>query len=71
MTGLTNDTTAATHGLFYMENAGGYPPEPAAAALPPVEEHQASCFGWEEERGESWSGAGASAPIVKETRPTL
>lgn len=69
MTHLDNGTTLAPHGLFYMENAGGYPTEPR----PPIteEEHQPSCFALEEERGEGWKGSGASRPMLKETRPTL
>lgn len=70
MTGLTNDTTPAAHGLFFMENAGGCHPQPEAAPAA-AEEHQPSCFAQEEERGEIWKGAGASAPVLKEARPTL
>jgi hypothetical protein len=70
MATATNGTKQAPHGLFYMENAGGYhaqPEEPAPAA----DEHQPGCFALEEERGEGWTGSGASGPLVKETRPTL
>ena len=41
-------TKAPHHGLFYMQNAGGYnvePQEPASG------EHQSSCFALEEEKG--------------------
>lgn len=71
MTGFTTDTTHVTHGLFYMENAGGCHPQPDAAPGAAAEEHQPSCFAQEEERGERWTGAGASAPVLKEARPTL
>ena len=39
--------------------------------IEPEEQHQPSCFGLEEERGESWSGTGASRPLLSESRPTL
>jgi hypothetical protein len=80
MTNATKDTEPASHGLFYMENAGGYPAAPGIAptqaadatkAADATEEHQPSCFALEEERGQDWKGAGASEPAVKETRPTL
>jgi hypothetical protein len=72
MTGLDDNTKRASHGLFYMENAGGTHAEPAPPTQPSmVEEHQPSCFALEEERGEGWDGAGASGPLVKETTPTL
>jgi hypothetical protein len=74
MTNATHDTEPTPHGLFYMENAGGYHAAPATApteATDATEEHQPSCFALEEERGRDWHGAGASEPLVKETRPTL
>ena len=73
MTKNSKNTEQRSHGLFYMENAGGYPPKKAAAAAPPPagEEHQPGCFALEEEKGEGWNGAGASGPAIKEKRPTL
>jgi hypothetical protein len=47
----------APHGLFYMENAGGY--KPAYPEIPPsmiADEHQPSCFGGEEEKGRKLEG---------------
>lgn len=35
------------------------------------DEHQPSCFGLEEERGENWKGTGASPPAIKEAKPSL
>lgn len=67
MTNATNGTKQAPHGLFYMENAGGYHPEPA----PTADGHQPGCFALEEEKGETWKGSGASGPLLKESRPTL
>lgn len=66
MIDVTNATRLAPHGLFYMENAGGYHAAPADE-----EEHQPSCFALEEEKGEDWKGSGASGPVLKEARPTL
>jgi hypothetical protein len=63
---------APQHGLFYMENAGGY--KPAHLEIPPsttAKEHQPSCFGLEEERGEGWEGRGAMGPAINEARPSL
>jgi hypothetical protein len=63
-------TNVGPHGLFYMENAGGYkstyPEIPMEA-----EEHQPSCFALEEERGEGWKGSGATGPAINEARPSL
>jgi hypothetical protein len=38
-----------------------------------ADEHQPSCFGLEEERGENWKGAGAGAAVssLREIKPTL
>jgi hypothetical protein len=68
-----DDTKHASHGLFYMENAGGYDAElaPTIPSWMTAEEHQPSCFALEEERGEGWHGSGASGPMLKEARPTL
>ena len=53
---MTNQTQ---HGLFYMENAGGYKPaEPTTAPSRAADEHQPSCFGWEEEKGELLAQSG-------------
>jgi hypothetical protein len=60
------------HGLFHMENAGGY--KPAHPERPPLiseEEHQPSCFALEEEKGEGWKGSGAMGAAINETRPSL
>jgi hypothetical protein len=65
-------TTVVSHGLFYMENAGGY--KPAHQESPPslvAEEHQPSCFALEEEKGEGWNGSGAMGPAINEARPSL
>lgn len=70
MIDVTNATRLAPHGLFYMENAGGYHAAPAIAPAD-EEEHQPSCFALEEEKGEDWKGTGASGPAIKETRPSL
>jgi len=70
---MTTNTTLVSHGLFYMENAGGYHPKPAPPTAPPLaaDEHQPGCFAQEEERGAGWKGTGASGPVVRDTRPTL
>jgi hypothetical protein len=66
---MTNQTQ---HGLFYMEDAGGYKPaEPTTAPSRAADEHQPSCFGWEEEKGERWEGSGAAKPAINEARPSL
>jgi hypothetical protein len=65
-------TIVAPHGLFYMENAGGY--RPSYPDIPPsmlAEEHQPSCFALEEERGEGWKGSGAMRPAINEVQPSL
>ncbi len=68
-------TTIAPHGLFYMENSGGC--RPADPELSPstvsiaAEEHQPSCFAWEEEKGVDWKGGGAMGPAINEARPSL
>ncbi len=66
------NTLLAQHGLFYMENAGGY--KTAHAENPPsmvAEEHQPSCFAGEEEKGEGWKGSGAMGPAINEVQPSL
>jgi hypothetical protein len=60
------------HGLFYMENAGGYKPaEPVNAPSPLADEHQPSCFALEEEKGECWKGSGSTKPAINDARPSL
>ena len=62
------------HGLFYMENAGGYKSaEPATAPTPPAEEeqHQSSCFAIEEEKGNCWRGNGSTKPAINDAQPSL
>jgi hypothetical protein len=73
MTKNSNKTEQRSHGLFYMENAGGYHPAKAGppAPAPAGEEHQPGCFALEEEKGEGWRGSGASVPPIKDKRPTL
>ncbi len=61
-------TKVAPHGLFYMENAGG---AGVAASATEAPERQPSCFALEEEKGESWSGTGATKPVVNESQPSL
>ena len=68
------NTIVASHGLFYMENAGGCKDKSTHSESPPsmeAEERQASCFALEDERGEGWKGSGATGPTLKETRPSL
>lgn len=62
-------TNIAPHGMFYMESAGGAPLETDGERE--TDERKPSCFSLEEENGEHWSGAGASKPLVNETRPSL
>ncbi len=61
------DGTTVPHGMFFMETASGYRADIENAD----EEHQPSCFGLEEEKGDSWTGVGAARPLLIETRPTL
>jgi hypothetical protein len=62
----------APHGLFYMENAGGYKPAyPETPSSTAANEHQPSCFALEEEKGETWKGSGAMGPAINEVRPSL
>jgi hypothetical protein len=66
------ETIVAPHGLFYMENAGGYKPSDPETPLSMVtEEHQPSCFAGEEEKGDGWKGSGAMGPAINEARPSL
>lgn len=70
MTRVIDGTKVASHGLFYMESAGGCNVDAAdaeaaalrvedAAAMRVEDERQPSCFALEEERGEAWKGGGA------------
>ena len=44
-------------------------PEPSPQTAP--DEHQASCFAFEEEKGEDWKGTGATGLVFKEAKPSL
>ncbi len=44
-------------------------PEPSPPTVP--DEHQASCFALEEEKGEVWRGTGATGLSIKEAKPSL
>lgn len=71
---MTKQTVTAPppHGLFYMENAGGYKSvERGTAPSRAANEHQPSCFALEEEKGEGWSGTGAAKLVIDEKRPSL
>ena len=71
---VIDGTKVAPHGLFYMENAGGYnfqPAHPETAPSMAADEHQPSCFALEEEKGEAWKGSGAMGLAVNEARPSL
>jgi hypothetical protein len=59
------------HGLFYMENAGGYKPADQSPTAVSENEHQPSCFALEEEKGEAWKGIGTTKSAVNEARPSL
>ncbi len=67
MTDLLDGTRVPAHGMFFMESAGGYRFKTDEVA----EERQPSCFALEEEKGETWTGIGASRPIIIDTKPTL
>jgi hypothetical protein len=56
-----------SHGMFYMESAGGSLWDDEESQ----EEHLPGCFGLEEEKGNRWGGSGAAGPLIKEKRPTL
>ena len=71
---VIDGTKVAPHGLFYMENAGGYnfqPAHPETAPSMAADEHQPSCFALEEEKGENWKGSGAMGLAINEARPSL
>jgi hypothetical protein len=65
-----DETKLPSHGLFFMEGIGGCP-DHEPQNLNPVPDRVPGCFGFEEERGEQWTGAGSASPAVKEKRPTL
>jgi hypothetical protein len=66
------ETIVASHGLFYMENAGGCKDEPPHSEISPsMGAEERSCFALEDERGEGWNGSGAMGPAINETRPSL
>ena len=68
----TEMANQSQHGLFYMENAGGYKSaEPATAPSNLADEHQPSCFALEEEKGECWKGSGSMKPAINDARPSL
>ena len=52
------------------ENAGGKV-EPTTPVSTSEDEHQPSCFGLEEERGEGWKGSGAAKSAINEAKPSL
>ena len=47
------------------------PPPTAPVPSSAVNEHQPSCFGLEEERGERWEGSGATKPAINELKSSL
>ena len=53
--------------------SGEVEPRPPVAPAPSsaVNEHQPSCFGLEEERGEGWKGSGAAKPAIDEAKSSL
>lgn len=64
-------TKLPPHDIFYMEGAGGCEERNAADQPARSPEPTPSCFAFEEERGEQWSGAGSATPAIKDRRPTL
>jgi hypothetical protein len=53
------------------ENAGGSKVEPETPVSTRTDEHQPSCFGQEEEKGEGWKGSGAAKSEINEAKPSL
>ena len=53
------------------EKASGSKAEPATPLSTRTDEHQASCFGLEEERGEGWKASGAAKSEINEAKPSL
>jgi hypothetical protein len=47
------------------------PAHPETAPPTAPDEHQASCFALEEEKGEDWKGTGATGLAIKEAKPSL
>ncbi len=66
-------TKLSQHGIFYMEGAGGLEEgrEPEQQSGSATSERSASCFAFEEEKGDQWKGGGSTASAIKESRPTL
>jgi hypothetical protein len=71
MTKAIDGTKVPHHGLFYMENAGGFRVEQESPAPITTEERQPSCFALEDEKGEDWKGTGATRSQIIEARPSL
>jgi hypothetical protein len=71
MANQIDGTKAPQHGLFYMENAGGYNVEPKEAPSLSDGERQSSCFAGEEEKGEDWKGGGGLKSAINEKLPSL
>lgn len=74
MTKVIDGTKVASHGLFYMENAGGRNvglEQGEIGLFTAADEHRPSCFAFEEERGEEWKGSGATTVALNEARPSL
>ena len=69
MTKVVDGTKVRHHGLFYMENAGGYGDEPETPKSAATDDRQPGCFALEEERGEDWKGSGAMKSEINESRP--
>jgi hypothetical protein len=55
--------------MFYMESAGGCPPEQSDQKL--MDERRPSCFALEEEKGEHWKDVGEKKPLINASRPRL
>jgi hypothetical protein len=47
------------------------PPPTAPAPSRAANEHQPSCFAGEEERGEQWTGSGATKTTINEVKSSL
>jgi hypothetical protein len=71
MTKVVDGTKVPHHGLFYMENAGGYGDEPETPKSAATDDRQPGCFALEEERGEDWKGSGAMKSEINESCPSL
>jgi len=53
------------------EKVGESNVEPETPVSTRTDEHQPSCFGLEEERGEGWKGSGAAKSEINEAKPSL